>query len=104
VGRHPVLRRILIDLVVVGLAALYILWSNTSIGVSRYPVTAAGLPEEFSGFTIAQVSDLHNAEFGAGNHRLLELIAAQDPDIIVLTGDLIDIVERNVKRLMLFGK
>ena len=36
------------------------------------------------------VSDLHNAEFGENNVRLLELLSESRPDIIVITGDLVD--------------
>ena len=58
------------------------------------------LPVSFGGFRIAQVSDLHNAEFGEGNENLIELLSQTDPDIIVLTGDLIDWAkahDRNIK-------
>ena len=48
------------------------------------------IPEAFSVFRIAQVSDLHNAEFGEGNEKLIELLSQTDPDMIVITGDLID--------------
>ena len=41
-------------------------------------------------FEIAQVSDLHNAEFGEGNSDLLALLSEVEPHVIVLTGDLID--------------
>ena len=41
-------------------------------------------------FRIAQVSDLHNAEFGENNAELLKLLSESKPDIIVITGDLID--------------
>ena len=41
-------------------------------------------------FEIAQVSDLHNTEFGEENSDLLELLSEVEPHVIVLTGDLID--------------
>lgn len=47
------------------------------------------LPGEGS-FTIAQVSDLHNAEFGGGNGELLTILEEAEPDLIAITGDLID--------------
>lgn len=40
--------------------------------------------------TIVQLSDLHNARFGAEQARLLDMVRAQSPDAIVITGDLID--------------
>lgn len=43
----------------------------------------------FDGFRISVLSDVHGTEFGAGNERLLKKVAAQEPDIIAITGDLI---------------
>jgi len=68
----------------------YIIWGNLSIQVTEYTISADRLPEGFSGFRIAQVSDLHNAEFGMDNRNLLAKLKDARPDIIVLTGDLID--------------
>lgn len=77
---------LLFTLAVIG----WILWGNTALQVSRYTVESKDLPESFDGFRIAHVSDLHNAEFGQDNKKLLSLIAENEPDIIVITGDLID--------------
>lgn len=48
------------------------------------------IPDSFSGFRIAQISDLHNAEFGKDNKKLLSLLETCEPDVILLTGDLVD--------------
>ncbi len=69
---------------------LWTLWGNTALEVSTYTVFSAKLPESFSGFRIAQVSDLHNAEFGGDNGELLGKLQESEPDIIVITGDLVD--------------
>ena len=63
------------------LAALtgWTIWGNTALMVSRYTIESGELPERFEGFTIAQVSDLHNAAFGAGNEKLLQLLEEQAP-------------------------
>ena len=45
---------------------------------------------------IAQISDLHSKEFGRNNNTLYKVIMAQEPDIIVATGELID---SNMKRI-----
>lgn len=68
----------------------YLIWGNVSLQVTQYTVSSDRLPESFSGFRIAQVSDLHNAQFGKNNRRLLRKLTDIQPDIIVLTGDLID--------------
>lgn len=66
------------------------LWGNTALEVNEYEIVSDRIPQGFDGFRIAQVSDLHNAEFGEGNGKLIEQLSQTDPDIIVITGDLID--------------
>ncbi len=69
---------------------IWTIWGNMALMVNTVTVTAGRIPAAFSGFRIAQVSDLHNAEFGENNARLLELLSESGPDIIVITGDLVD--------------
>lgn len=69
---------------------LWTIWGNTALTVSEYAIFSDRIPEAFSGFRIAQISDLHNAQFGQDNQALIDLLKGADPDIIVLTGDLID--------------
>ena len=66
------------------------LWGNTALEVNEYEIVSDRIPQGFDGFRIAQVSDLHNAEFGEGNSKLIQLLSQTEPDIILLTGDLID--------------
>lgn len=40
---------------------------------------------------IVQLSDLHRAVFGDDNSQLVDLVASKSPDIIVATGDMIDV-------------
>ncbi len=68
----------------------WLIWANSALEVNTYTVACEGLPLEFSGFRIAQVSDLHNAEMGEDNERLAELLSAAEPDIIAITGDIMD--------------
>ena len=64
---------------------IWLLWANTAIEVNEWTIESADIPEQFEGFRIAQVSDLHNAEFGRGNETLLKLLRESEPDIIVIT-------------------
>lgn len=76
--------------VLCGLLACWLVRGNSRVTVSRITVTDPEIPEAFHGFRIAQVSDLHNAQFGEGNRELLDVLKELEPDIIVITGDLID--------------
>lgn len=69
---------------------IWLLWANSSPAATQVTVASGALPGAFEGFKIAHVSDLHNAVFGRKNERLLSLIRAAKPDIIAITGDLID--------------
>lgn len=83
-------RRVLILLAVTALVAGLLVWGNKAVQVSTYTVSSAKLPREFEGYRIAQVSDLHNAEFGPGQGRLLGRLREANPHMIALTGDLVD--------------
>ncbi|MBO5736363.1 MAG: metallophosphoesterase [Clostridia bacterium] len=63
---------------------------NQALELNTYTISSQRLPTAFDGFRIAQVSDLHNAEMGENNEKLLTTLHEAKPDIIVLTGDLID--------------
>ena len=83
---------------------IWTLWGNTALEVNEYQITSDKIPEAFSGFRIAQVSDLHNAEFGEGNCKLIGLLSQTDPDMIVLTGDLIDSRQTDIEIALEFAE
>ncbi len=76
--------------VVLSILGIWTVWGNTALMKEEFRVGSDRLPAAFAGFRIAHISDLHNAEFGEGNEELLGMIAESDPDIIVITGDLVD--------------
>ena len=84
--------------------ALWLHWENQALMVTEIQVTCPDLPESFSGYRIAQISDLHNTEFGEDNHRLLAMMRQTKPDIIVLTGDLADSRKTDLEVAVAFGK
>jgi len=85
-------RRILLGAMAVFLSVLVIwtVWGNTALELNRYTVASDRLPEGFDGYRIAHVSDLHNTEMGKENEKLLTVLREAEPDIIAITGDLID--------------
>ncbi|MCD7785652.1 MAG: metallophosphoesterase [Oscillospiraceae bacterium] len=83
--------------VLVPAATAYFLYENNHLTVSNYVYKSKKVPESFDGFKIVHISDLHNKSFGKDNIRLFELIEAQNPDIIVISGDLLDSRHTNKK-------
>lgn len=80
---------ILIILLLALAAVLLILDSTNTLSVTGYEIYDTLIPEDFDGFKIVQLSDLHGAEFGKGNVRLTDAVRREKPDIIVITGDII---------------
>ena len=83
---------------------IWIAWGNTALELNTYTVTSARLPEIFDGYRIAHVSDLHNAEMGEDNEKLLTMLREADPDMIAITGDLIDSRNTNVEIALQFAQ
>jgi predicted MPP superfamily phosphohydrolase len=91
--RHYKKRRIVILSVLIPILLGCIIWvihSNTVPTLTEVAIPAEGLPRGFDGFRIVQVSDLHDAEFGKDHEKTLDLIRKAEPDVIFLTGDMID--------------
>ena len=86
------------------LLVVWTLWGNTALMVNTITVSGNQIPLEFSGFRIAQISDLHNAEFGEKNARLLNILSEKKPDIIVITGDLVDARHTDVSIALSFAE
>lgn len=76
----------------------WVAWDNGRIVVTDYVVTSENLPKEFDGYKIAQISDLHNDEFGENNCELIALLQEVKPDMIAITGDLLDSRRTNVEK------
>ncbi len=88
-------KKILIPLLIVAAAiftvlAVYIAKENRNVGITELTVSSSKLPISFDGYRIAHISDLHCAEFGENNNTLIGMLRQINPDIIVITGDLID--------------
>jgi len=75
-------------------------WQNNDVVVTKYDYINTEIPVDFDGFRILQVSDLHNKEFGKDQEILVSLTKEIAPDIIVVTGDLIDSNHTDIKAAM----
>ena len=68
---------------------------NKALKVTEYFIDCSSNPE-LSGFTIVQISDLHNERFGDNQQKLLQRIEMCEPDMIAITGDFVDCRNPNV--------
>ena len=75
---------------VLGIVA--VLSARLPVGVRTVPVRLARWPAELTGYTVVQLSDIHVGEtIGKGFvERLVRRANALNPDLIVITGDLVD--------------
>ncbi|MFC7466024.1 metallophosphoesterase [Brachybacterium sp. GCM10030252] len=69
----------------------WLLWDNRRLDVTSYQVPVQQLPAAADGVRIAQLSDVHAASFGTFPDRIVSAVRSAEPDLIALTGDLIDI-------------
>ena len=83
-------KTIMLTLVILFIFLVYYLLQLNWISVNNETVHIEDLPTEFSNFKIVQLSDLHNKEFGEGNKKLLNKINKIHPDMVVITGDMLN--------------
>lgn len=79
-------------LIIVGvlLAIVFFNYQNNNIKTSKILYKNSRIPDSFDQFKIIHISDLHNKKFGNKQIKLLKKIKEENPDIIVVTGDIID--------------
>lgn len=95
-------KKILILILIIIILIPFCLYQNKHLVITTYTYESEKLGEDLDGYRIVQISDLHNAEFGKENKKLLETIRSCSPDIIVITGDLVDSNHTNVERAVAF--
>lgn len=76
--------------VLIVVLSAWIAHGNQNIGLTTYEAKVSGLPQAFEGLRIVQLSDLHNVVFKDGNAKLIALVEQAEPDMIFITGDMLD--------------
>lgn len=78
-------------LVLTGVFVVYQLYISVhGLTVTQYELSSEKLTDSIR---IVQLTDLHNSTFGEHNTELIQMVAEQQPDLIVLTGDLLNAQE-----------
>lgn len=88
--KRRVLIWIAVLLAVAAAGLLWFRWQQWGLQTTVTESVLTGLPAEFDGLRIVVLSDFHGREFGENSETLLVQVAAQKPDLIAVTGDLID--------------
>lgn len=97
--RNRVLLVVLILLIVLFGIRLYI--DHNLIKMTSYEISSGKIPTSFNGYKILQISDLHNKNFG---NQLFEKICLENPDIIVMTGDMVSANSLDFSNFLNFAK
>ncbi|HDR7471821.1 metallophosphoesterase [Bacillus toyonensis] len=82
-------RIILLIGTIVGIC-IFLYLQNNLISITEVKITSSKIPSAFKGYKILQISDLHNKKFGDNQDILIQKVKSINPDIIAITGDLID--------------
>jgi len=77
-------------LIIVVTVVIIIIDSNSRLKTTEFELHFDNLPDAFDGYRIVLLADLHGAEHGGDNERLVRQVRDADPDIIVFSGDMID--------------
>lgn len=91
--RSEVLRvrkRWFVSLGVLVLGGWFLYQENNVIETTAITIETERLPKAFDGYTVVQIADLHGKSFDPKQTKLLKKITQAQPDLIVMTGDLID--------------
>lgn len=86
------------------LLGAWVAWGNVALVPGAYSIENDNLPESFDGFRIAHISDMHNSSLAKKGGRLIKLLESEAPDIIAITGDLIDSRRTNIELVLDFIK
>ena len=100
-------KKIIIILLVVAVLfgiVSYGIFDNSALGITNFTIKSERLPQAFDGYKIAQISDLHNAQIGEKNEKLINKLASTKPDIIAITGDVVDSRHTDIDVAINFAK
>ena len=67
----------------------------SKLEIVNYVIENKKIPQEFNDYVIVQISDLHNKSFGKKNINLINKIDQINPQVVLITGDIIDGENKN---------
>lgn len=73
-------------------------WGNITLSVEHIEIETDKLSSDFNGYKIAHISDYHNTKNNFLTDAVINSLKEEKPDIIVLTGDLVDCRKTDIKK------
>lgn len=95
-------KKIIVASIFLIIAILWMIFTNITVALTHYKISFASLPVAFDGYKIVQISDFHNADFGNYKANIIKKIRECNPNIIAITGDLIDSNNTNLEIALAF--
>ena len=96
----------MLEIIGISIIALFIVFiilvyiSTNIIKVKRYTVKNSKLPKEFDGLKIVHISDVHSKIFGENNSGIVNRVLKINPDIVIMSGDIIDKREKDMEKFV----
>jgi predicted MPP superfamily phosphohydrolase len=69
---------------------VFLYFENNAIGITKYQLSSTKLPDGFDSYRIVHLTDLHSKSFGKDQNTITRKVKKLKPDLIVMTGDLVD--------------
>ncbi|MBO5478081.1 MAG: metallophosphoesterase [Clostridia bacterium] len=96
----------MLEIIGISIIALFIVFiilvyiSTNIIKIKRYTVNNSKLPKEFDGLKIVHISDVHSKIFGENNSGIVNRVLKINPDIVIMSGDIIDKREKDMEKFV----
>ena len=87
---NKVLKKLITVWLVMGVVVFLLYYANNKIDVTEHIYESIKVSNDLDGYTIVQISDLHNKVFGKNNDKLISKVKKAKPNMIVITGDIVD--------------
>lgn len=82
----------------------FLIYGNFSVDVQEIHIVTDKLPESFHNYLIAHISDYHNRNSEIVDNQIFDSLNEEQPDIIFITGDIIDSTHTDVDVALEFAE
>lgn len=89
---------VFVALIILAFILLYI--STNVIRIKEYTVKNEKLPDNFNNTKIVHISDVHSKIFGKDNSGVIDRVLKINPDLVIMSGDIIDKREEDIEKFV----